>query len=155
MYTNEKTIITVDIDDFKKYKEETRGEYVDYVDDNVIVARNMEKLPYSNRMIRLNLFIIVACIEGKMQLNINKKDYQLQAGEAFVCLPTMIISNMLLSPQHKVSLIGFSTKFLQIIYDHRHQLYHLVWIIFFKSRSCGYTFSIPQFTIFVIQNKIS
>lgn len=113
MYTNEKTIITVDIDDFKKYKEETRGEYVDYVDDNVIVARNMEKLPYSNRMIRLNLFIIVACIEGKMQLNINKKDYQLQAGEAFVCLPTMIISNMLLSPQHKVSLIGFSTKFLQ------------------------------------------
>ncbi len=113
MYTNEKTIITVDIDDFKKYKEETKGEYVDYVDDNVIVARNMEKLPYSNRMIRLNLFIIVACIEGKMQLNINKKDYQLQAGEAFVCLPTMIISNMLLSPQHKVSLIGFSTKFLQ------------------------------------------
>ena len=113
MYTNEKTIITVDIDDFKKYKEETRGEYVDYVDDNVIVARNMEKIPYSNRMIRLNLFIIVACIEGKMQLNINKKDYQLQAGEAFVCLPTMIISNMLLSPQHKVSLIGFSTKFLQ------------------------------------------
>lgn len=96
-----------------KKKEETRGEYVDYVDDNVIVARNMEKLPYSNRMIKLNLFIIVACIEGKMQLNINKKDYQLQAGEAFVCLPTMIISNMLLSPQHKVSLIGFSTKFLQ------------------------------------------
>ena len=29
MYTNEKTIITVDIDDFKKYKEETKGEYVD------------------------------------------------------------------------------------------------------------------------------
>lgn len=45
MYTNEKTIITVDIDDFKKYKEETRGEYVDYVDDNVIVARNMENPP--------------------------------------------------------------------------------------------------------------
>ena len=42
MYTNEKTIITVDIDDFKKYKEETKGEYVDYVDDNVIVARIME-----------------------------------------------------------------------------------------------------------------
>lgn len=109
----EKTIITVDINDFKKYKEETKGEYVDYVDDNVIMARNMEKLPYSNRMIRLNLFVIVACIEGEIQLNINKKNYQLQAGEAFVCLPTMIMSNMQFSPQHKVSLIGFSTKFLQ------------------------------------------
>lgn len=107
----EERIITIDIEDFKKYKEE--AEYVDYVDDNVVVARNMEKLPYSNQMIRLNLFIIVACIEGKIQLSINGKDYRLQAGEAFVCLPTTIMSNMLLSPQYKVSLIGFSTKFLQ------------------------------------------
>lgn len=107
----EERIITIDIEDFKKHKEE--AEYVDYVDDNVVVARNKEKLPYSNQMIRLNLFIIVACIEGKIQLSINGKDYRLQAGEAFVCLPTTIMSNMLLSPQHKVSLIGFSTKFLQ------------------------------------------
>ena len=32
MYTKEETIIAVDIDDFKKYKEEMQGEYVDYVD---------------------------------------------------------------------------------------------------------------------------
>ena len=107
----EERIITVNIEEIKRYKEE--AEYVDYVDDNVVVARNMEKLPYSNQMIRLNLFIIVACIEGKIQLSINGKEYRLQAGEAFVCLPTTIMSNMLLSPQHKVSLIGFSTKFLQ------------------------------------------
>ena len=113
MYTKEETIIAVDIDDFKKYKEEMQGEYVDYVDDNVIVARNINNLPYSSRMIRLNLFIIVTCIEGKMQLTVNGKDYQLQEGETFICLPTMIVSNMLLSPQHKVGMIGFSTKFLQ------------------------------------------
>ena len=113
MYTKEETIIAVDIDDFKKYKEEMQGEYVDYVDDNVIVARNIDNLPYSSRMIRLNLFIIVTCIEGKMQLTVNGKDYQLQEGETFICLPTMIVSNMLLSPQHKVGMIGFSTKFLQ------------------------------------------
>lgn len=111
LHMKEERIITINIEEFKKYKEE--AEYVDYVDDNVVVARNMEKLPYSNQMIRLNLFIIVACIEGKIQLSINGKEYRLQAGEAFVCLPTTIMSNMLLSPQHKVSLIGFSTKFLQ------------------------------------------
>lgn len=113
MYTKEETIIIVGIDDLKKHKEETGEEYLDYVDDNVVVARNMEKLPYSNQMIRLNLFIIVVCIEGKIQLNINGKEYRLQEGEIFVCLPTMIMSNVLLSPQHKVSLIGFSIKFLQ------------------------------------------
>ena len=113
MYTKEETIIIVGIDDLKKHKEETVEEYLDYVDDNVVVARNMEKLPYSNQMIRLNLFIIVVCIEGKIQLNINGKEYRLQEGEIFVCLPTMIMSNVLLSPQHKFSLIGFSIKFLQ------------------------------------------
>lgn len=113
MYTKEETIIIVGIDDLKKHKEETGEEYLDYVDDNVVVARNMEKLPYSNQMIRLNLFIIVVCIEGKIQLNINGKEYRLQEGEIFVCLPTMIMSNVLLSPQHKFSLIGFSIKFLQ------------------------------------------
>lgn len=113
MCTKEETIITIDIGDFKRYKKEMLGEYIDYVDDNVVVAQNMEKLPYSNRMIRLNLFIIVACMEGRIQLDINGKEYRLQAGEAFICLPTTIMSNMLLSPQHRVRLIGFSTKFLQ------------------------------------------
>lgn len=113
MYTKEETIITVGVDDLKKHREEVGEEYLDYIDDNVVVARNMEKLPYSNQMIRLNLFVIVACIEGKIQLSINGREYRLQEGEAFACLPTMIMSNVLLSPQHKVSLIGFSIKFLQ------------------------------------------
>ena len=105
-------IVTLDIDYFKKCKEEMKEDYVDYVDENVVVARNMDNLPDSNRMIRLNLFIIVTCIEGKLHLCINGKDYQLQAGGAFICLPTMIMSDMLVSPLHKISMIGFSTKFL-------------------------------------------
>lgn len=113
MDTQEETIMTVDIDDLRKYKEKTEGENLYYVDEFVFVERDIENLPYSNRMVRLNLFIIVACIEGQMQLTINRKEYRLQAGEAFVCLPTTIMSNMLLSPQHRVSIIGFSTKFLQ------------------------------------------
>lgn len=113
MYMKEEIIVTIDINNFKRYKEDTNGEYVDYVDENVVVARNMENLPYSNRMIRLNLLTIVTCIEGKILLNINGKEYRLQEGESFICLPTMIISNVLLSPQHKISMIGFSTKFLQ------------------------------------------
>lgn len=113
MYLEKETIATVDIDYFRKYKEEMDEDYVDYVDENVVVARNIDNLPESNQMIRLNLFIIVTCIEGKLQLSVNGKDYQLQEGETFICLPTMIVSNMLLSPQHKVGMIGFSTKFLQ------------------------------------------
>lgn len=113
MYLEKETIATVDIDYFRKYKEEMDEDYVDYVDENVVVARNIDNLPESNQMIRLNLFIIVTCIEGKLQLNVNGKGYQLQTGEAFICLPTMILSDMLVSSRHKISMIGFSTKFMQ------------------------------------------
>ena len=113
MYLEKETIATVDIDFFRKYKEKMNEDYVDYVDENVVVARNIDNLPESNQMIRLNLFIIVTCIEGKLQLNVNGKNYQLQTGEAFICLPTMIMSDMLVSPRHKISMIGFSTKFMQ------------------------------------------
>lgn len=113
MYLEKETIATVDIDYFRKYKEEMDEDYVDYVDENVVVARNIDNLPESNQMIRLNLFIIVTCIEGKLQLSVNGKGYQLQTGEAFICLPTMILSDMLVSSRHKISMIGFSTKFMQ------------------------------------------
>lgn len=113
MYLEKETIATVDIDYFRKYKEEMDEDYVDYVDENVVVARNIDNLPESNQMIRLNLFIIVTCIEGKLQLSVNGKGYQLQTGEAFIYLPTMILSDMLVSSRHKISMIGFSTKFMQ------------------------------------------
>lgn len=113
MYLEKETIATVDIDYFRKYKEEMDEDYVDYVDENVVVARNIDNLPESNQMIRLNLFIIVTCIESKLQLSVNGKGYQLQTGEAFICLPTMILSDMLVSSRHKISMIGFSTKFMQ------------------------------------------
>ena len=113
MYLEKETIATVDIDYFRKYKEEMDEDYVDYVDENVVVARNIDNLPESNQMIRLNLFIIVTCIEGKLQLSVNGKGYQLQTGEAFICLPTMILSRLLFSAGHHISMIGFSTGFLQ------------------------------------------
>ncbi len=113
MDTKEESIKIISIEDFKKYKEETNAEHIEYVDDNVVVARNAENLPFTSRMLRLNLFLIVACTEGKIQLSVNGKDYQVQEGEALVCMPTMILSNLLFSLRHKVSIVGFSVRFLQ------------------------------------------
>lgn len=101
-------IRTVNITDFKD-----NDHLLDYVDDDFAIINSMEDAPYSNKMIRLECFLIGICIEGCIQLDINHKTYKLQAGDSFLGLPNTIISHTMLSPNYKIRLAGFSTRFLQ------------------------------------------
>lgn len=101
-------IRTVNITDFKD-----NDHLLDYVDDDFAVVNSMEDAPYSNETIRLECFLIGICIEGCIQLDINHKTYKLQAGDSFLGLPNTILSHTMLSPNYKIRLAGFSTRFLQ------------------------------------------
>lgn len=102
------TIKTISIEDFK-----LANAKIDYVSDDFMVASCMENLPYKTDSVRLNFFLILMCIDGRLQLDINGKTHVLQANELLLCLPTMIMSNVMFSMGHKVRMIGFSTRFLQ------------------------------------------
>lgn len=101
-------IKNLNIEDFKP-----SSQWMDYVDNDFIVASCMENLPYGNSMIRMNFFLLVICAEGEIELHVNGKPYVLQANDAIIILPTMIISRTMFSPRHKVRMIGISTRFLQ------------------------------------------
>lgn len=103
-------IKTVDIKDFKDSQH-----LLDYIDDDFAIVNSLEGIPYSNETIRLECFLIAVCIEGCIQLDINYRTYQLQAGELLLGLPNTIINHTMLSPKYKVRLAGFSTRFLQRI----------------------------------------
>lgn len=105
----------IDIDYFKEFNINKLDEkYVNYIDDDVVVIQNIENLSdEKDEMMRLNLFMIVVCLEGEIKLCINRKEYQIQSEEVLICLPTMLISSVVFSPQYKVGLIGFSNAFVQ------------------------------------------
>ena len=103
-------IMTVDIEDFKKSQH-----ILDYIDDDFAIVNSLEGTPYSNDTIKLNCFLIAVCIEGCIQLDINYRTYQLQAGDLLLGLPNTLISRTMLSPKYKIRLAGFSTRFLQRI----------------------------------------
>lgn len=108
----EKGIIkNVSIEDFK-----TNENFVNYVDDDFMVINSLENVPYSNGTVRLNCFLLISCLEGSIQLDMNDKTYQLQKDDLIFGLPSVIISHTMLSPQHKISIIGFSTQFLQRVF---------------------------------------
>lgn len=103
-------IKSVDLQDLRQIDEENK---IDYVDKDFVIASRMENLPYTNEVIRLNFFLVVICVKGKLQLDINGKTHLLEEENALLCLPTVIVSNTLFSPNHEVRMIGFSTQFLQ------------------------------------------
>lgn len=83
----EKGIIkNVSIEDFK-----TNENFVNYVDDDFMVINSLENVPYSNGTVRLNCFLLISCLEGSIQLDMNDKTYQLQKDDLIFGLPSVII----------------------------------------------------------------
>ena len=98
----------VEIADFKN------SEHVlDYVDNDFVIINSLEGSPYNEDTIRLGCFLIAICLEGCIQLDVNYKTYQLEAGDLLLGLPNTIISHAMVSPKHKIRLAAFSTQFLQ------------------------------------------
>lgn len=106
----QKEIKNIDIKDFRMIPH-----ILDYADEDFVIVNSLEEGPYSDERIRLQCFLIAFCIEGCVQLDINSRTYQLQAGDLLLGLPNTIISHAMLSPKYKVKLVCVSTRFLQSI----------------------------------------
>lgn len=85
---------------------------LDYVDNDFVVVSGLEGNPYSDDTVRLECFLIAICVEGCIQLDVNYKTYQIEAGSLLFGLPNTIISRMLVSPRYKIRLAAFSPQFL-------------------------------------------
>ena len=98
-------IKTVGIADFKN------NEHVlDYVDNDFVIINSLEGGPYnSDDTISLGCVGIAVCLEGCIQLDVNYKTYQLEAGDLLLGLPNTTISHAMVSQKHKIRLAAFST----------------------------------------------
>ena len=102
-------IKTVGIADFK-----SNEHIIDYADNDFVIINSLEGAPDNNDdTIRLGCFLIAICLEGCVQLDVNYKTYQLEAGDLLLGLPNTIISHAMVSPKHKIRLAAFSTQFLK------------------------------------------
>ena len=71
---------------------------VDYMDDGVAFHTDIRELPIENGSMQVNMFTVVACICGKLQVELNTLAYTIQPNEILVCLPNSVIDNCMLSP---------------------------------------------------------
>ena len=77
----------------------------EYIDDYLAISKNLEHILVGNEQVRLNVFLILFCSNGLVQIELNEKTYLLRKNDLFVSLPSKIIRKVLASPDHKIDII--------------------------------------------------
>lgn len=84
----------------------------DYVDDDLITADNLDVILGKNSAVRLNFCLLVFCLEGRIQMDINNRSYNLQKDDFLMILPSSIVGSVMLSNTNQMRIIGVSPTFL-------------------------------------------
>lgn len=108
MATENGAIPTLNMDVFKRHAAE-----MDYIDDDFVIMGSAVNVDGKGSSLRVGIFFVVECVEGRAQFNLNGKTQLLHSGEFLICLPTTILSDMLVSTDNEIRFYGFSTSFLR------------------------------------------
>lgn len=84
-----------------------------YMDGDIAILDSLNELPHSHNCIKVNIFIILACLEGKMSVSINSKKYTVRANEFLICMPNMMLNDCMMSPDFKGTVLCLSSRVLQ------------------------------------------
>lgn len=88
-----------------------KGNYeVDYMDDGIAFHTDIRELPIENSSMQVNMVTIVACVSGKLQVELNAITYTIRQNEILVCLPNSIIDNCMLSPDFDGAVLCLSQR---------------------------------------------
>lgn len=104
----EEVIKYIDMDTLKSYNGQES-----YTDDYLFFSDKLEKIFLGNKNIKLNVFLMIYCTEGEINLALNNIPHHLHQDDLIVSLPNTLIRRMTDSSNHKVKIICFSNRFLQ------------------------------------------
>lgn len=83
---------------------------IDYMDDGIAFHTDIRELPIENGSMRVNIFTVVACTCGKLQVELNTVSHTLRQNEILVCRPNDVIENCMLSPDFDGAVLCLSQR---------------------------------------------
>ena len=63
----------------------TNIERVTYADGRILIADNISRLPVNEKAYRPDMFIVLICSQGRLQTDINGRQYLIEAGDMLFC----------------------------------------------------------------------
>lgn len=82
----------------------------DYMDNDVILYSDVRDLPFKDDVLKTNMVTIAVCLKGKIRLDANASQLQLQQNDIFVCLPNVYVKNAWLSADFECGILCLSPR---------------------------------------------
>ena len=84
-----------------------------YMDGDIAILDSINELPHDHNCMKVNVFIIMACLEGKMSICINSKGYTIHTNEFLLCMPNAVLNDCMMSPDFKGKIMCLSSRVVQ------------------------------------------
>ena len=85
---------------------------IDYIDDGIAFHRDVRELPIVDGSLRMDMYIMLICISGKMQVEINTVTYTIQQRNLLIFKPNDLIDNWMETPDFEGGILCVSQKVL-------------------------------------------
>jgi AraC-like DNA-binding protein len=85
---------------------------IDYNDGDIAFHTDIRELPIENGSLRINMFVLTACVHGRMQVEINSETYILERNSMLICSPNNLITNCMLTPDFDGLILCLSQRMI-------------------------------------------
>lgn len=97
----------VDFDAIREFND------VDYMDDEVAFLNELRELPFeAGCRMQMDMFVIVACLKGKLKVTLNGLELTVQKNEVVVAFSGSMVDDCLMSPDFSGAVLCLSQKSL-------------------------------------------
>ena len=89
-------------------------DYVDYIDGDIFLIEDVEKLPTIKMgAVEVEAIIVIFCLNGIGQVSMNGSKYEMKRNQLMICMPHTVFSNyQKLTDNFEAKIIGISTHAL-------------------------------------------
>lgn len=84
----------------------------DYSDGDIVLLDKIGASPVEGT-VKVDMVLMVYCVKGRLQGEMNGKVHLAKAGDIVICLPNSYLSNYMMSPDFESKIIGFSYNAIQ------------------------------------------
>ncbi len=97
-------ILQVGFDQIKNLHE------IDYMDGNIAFHKDIRELPTENGTIRMNMYAMVPCSKGRLQVELDTETFTIGSNDLLICSPNTLITNCMLTPDFDGAIMCISQR---------------------------------------------
>lgn len=97
----------------------------DYSDGDIILIDDIKEFPIGDQL-QIDMVVLLVCVKGRGQFNINGRTHTVNKDEMVVCPPNVLIDNYLISPGFCCKIIGLSYPALQRMLHANNEIWDMI-----------------------------